>query len=124
MSVQTKNTPETDAESASGVFYLPALVPVVCLACILGKEPLHVLLRPQKLLHFFTGFAVFGVSCFLLLHERSILGVQILDPGQLLQVLLIEKVLGSLVQQNLRFMLRTELSAVSGLAVSCVHLLA
>ena len=66
-----KNTPETDAESASGVFYLPALVPVVCLACILGKETAPRSLRPQKLLHFFTGFAVFGVSCFLLLTSAA-----------------------------------------------------
>lgn len=52
-----------------------------------------------------------------LCHQRGIFGLQTLDGGELLNALVIEKLLCRLVECDLTFMLRKKLLGVTGLAV-------
>ena len=103
------------------MFCLPALLPA-WLRCLICEESLDIFLCPQKALHLLSGLAVFRVGCFLLPEQFSVLGIQLLHLGQLLDTLLIKKFFGCLVQQNLRLMLSAEFLAVPRLAVSDVYL--
>src|SRR5699024_2522965 len=99
-----KSTTKADAKSTFGVFRLPALLPVR-LRCLFCEESLNIFLCPQKSLHLLPGLAVFRVGRFLLPEQFSVLGIQLLHLGQLLDTLLIKKFFGRLVQQNLRLVL-------------------
>ena len=85
-----KSTPKADAKSTFGVFRLPALLPVR-LRCLICEESLDIFLCPQKPLHLLSGLAVFRVGRFLLPEQFSVLGIQLLHLGQLLDTLLIKK---------------------------------
>ena len=65
------------------------------------QDPIHIVLDRQQLPHGGAGLPVLGVGRFLIRQQLGILGLKILDSGELFHVQLVEGFLGGLVQQDL-----------------------
>ena len=72
------------------------------------QDPIHVVLDGQQLPHGSAGLPVLSVSLFLVRQKLGILGLKLLDGGQLLHVQLVEGFFGGLVQQDFFLMLLPE----------------
>src|SRR5699024_894194 len=72
------------------------------------QDPIHIVLDRQQLPHSGAGLPVFAISLFLVCQQLGVLGLKLLDGGQLLYVQLVEGFLGRLVQPNLILMLRVK----------------
>ena len=72
------------------------------------KDPIHIVLDSQQLPPGGAGLPVLAVSRFLVRQQLGILGLKLLDGGQLLHVQLVEGFLGGLVQQDFLLMLLPE----------------
>ena len=81
------------------------------------QDPIHIVLDRQQLPHGGAGLPVLSVSLFLVRQQLGVLGLKLLDGGQLLHVQLVEGFLGRLVQPDLILMLRVKFPGVSGLSV-------
>ena len=64
------------------------------------QDPIHIVLDRQQLPHVGAGLPVLGVGRFLIRQQLGILGLKILDSGELFHVQLVEGFLGGLVQQD------------------------
>ena len=81
------------------------------------KDPIHIVFDGQKLPHGSAGLPALSVSLFLIRQQLGILGLKLLDGGQLFHVQLIECFFGRLVQPNLILMLRVKFPRISGFSV-------
>lgn len=62
------------------------------------QDPIHIVFDRQQLPHGGAGLPVFSISHFLVRQQLGILGLKLLNRGQLLHVQLVEGFLGGLVQ--------------------------
>ena len=72
------------------------------------QDPIHIVLDRQQLPHGGAGLPVLSVSLFLVRQQLGLLGLKLLDGGQLLHIQLVEGFLGRLVQQDFLLMLLPE----------------
>ena len=72
------------------------------------QDPIHIVLDRQQLPHSGAGLPVFAISLFLVCQQLGVLGLKLLDGGQLLHIQLVEGFLGRLVQQDFLLMLLPE----------------
>ena len=86
------------------------------------KYPIHIVLDGQQFPHGGAGLPVLSVSRFLVRQQLGILGLKLLDGGQLFHVQLIKGFLGRLVQPDLILMLSVKFPRVSGLSVGHIGL--
>ena len=93
------------------LFALPRLLTVLLLitfflnlfSILKAQDPIHIVLDRQQLPHGGAGLPVLGVSLFLVCQQLGVLGLKLLDGGQLFHVQLYERLLGGLVQQDFFF---------------------
>ena len=71
-------------------------------------EPIYIGLCYQQLPHFLTGAPVLGIGLFLFLQEPGILGLQLLDLGQLLDPHIVKGIFGRLMEQDFFLMFLSE----------------
>ena len=86
------------------------------------QDPIHIVLNRQQLPHSGAGVPVLGIGRFLVRQQLGVLGLKLLDRGQLLHVQLVEGFLTRLVQPDLILMLSVKFPGVSGLAVGHIGL--
>ena len=72
------------------------------------QDTIHIVLDRQQFPHGGAGLPVLSVSLFLVRQQLGVLGLKLLDGGQLLHVQLVEGFLGGLVQQDFLLMLLPE----------------
>ena len=72
------------------------------------QDPIHIVLDRQQLPHGGAGLPVLGIGRFLVCQQLGILGLKLLDSGQLLHIQLVEGFLGGLVQQDFFLMFLPE----------------
>ena len=86
------------------------------------QDPIHIVLDRQQFPHGGAGLPVLSVSLFLIRQQLGILGLKLLDGGQLFHVQLIKGLLGRLVQPDLILMLRVKFPRISGPSVGHIGL--
>ena len=73
-----------------------------------AHKSIHIVLNRQQLPHGGAGLPVLSISLFLVRQQLGVLGLKLLDGGQLLHIQLVEGFLGGLVQQDFLLMLLPE----------------